>query len=328
LALSLPAPGPHDIAVEHPAKVAPVLRVWSDGKLVRGPEEVPALAPTDAKLDLGGDFTALGALEGRGGGTLFSMRAPEGKWSPDAKALLIRGGWLVYDIGWLGAMTGGPVVNDVQPHVAVLSVSGGTARLWLDGKVIAGKGNFTTPQREGHVFKVGRAAPDFGGEFTQGKIGAVQVWRRALPERAITRLFKDDGVGANPPDFTHLPVGGARPVIESGTGWLQALERSDHAEIVGGWNDLSLAQGARIYQSLCVHCHGTREQPGGFHGNTLPRASDFLVLVWVPKGSTPTTTCPASSPAALSNTPGTLPSTRSATKRWPTPSPTSCNTSA
>jgi hypothetical protein len=41
LTLSLDAKGPHDIAVEHPAKGAPVLRVWSGGKLVRGPEELP-----------------------------------------------------------------------------------------------------------------------------------------------------------------------------------------------------------------------------------------------------------------------------------------------
>src|SRR5687767_1320522 len=54
----------HDVAVEHPAKGAPVLRVWSDGKLVRGPEELPLLSASgakdfpEAKLDLGVDFTA------------------------------------------------------------------------------------------------------------------------------------------------------------------------------------------------------------------------------------------------------------------------------
>lgn len=49
----------HDVAVEHPAKGAPVLRVWSGGKLVRGPEEVSGLSRSgaqdfpDAKMDLG-----------------------------------------------------------------------------------------------------------------------------------------------------------------------------------------------------------------------------------------------------------------------------------
>ena len=143
LTLSLDAKGPYDIAVEHPAKGAPVLRVWSGGKLVRGPEDVQALAKTgaqdfaDARLDLGADFTAMAAFESTGQGTLFSMCAPTGNWVPDAKALFIRGGRLVYDIGWLGAMNSGPKVNDGKPHTAVLSVSGGTAKLWLDGKEIA-----------------------------------------------------------------------------------------------------------------------------------------------------------------------------------------------
>ena len=37
--IALDANGPHDIAVERPVKGAPVLRVWSGGKLVRGPED-------------------------------------------------------------------------------------------------------------------------------------------------------------------------------------------------------------------------------------------------------------------------------------------------
>ena len=114
LTISLGANGPHDIAVEHPADGAPVLRVWSGNKLVRGPEEVPELVQTgakdfsNAKLDLGADFTAMAVFEANGEGTLFSKCAATGKWSPDAKALFIRGGRLVYDIGWLGAITGGP----------------------------------------------------------------------------------------------------------------------------------------------------------------------------------------------------------------------------
>ena len=276
LTLSLDAKGPHDIAVEYPAKGAPVLRVWNDGKLVRGPEDVPALAKTgaqdfpDAGLDLGADFTAMAEFESTGQGTLFSMCAPTGKWSPDAKALFIRGGRLVYDIGWLGAINSGPKVNDSKPHTVVLSVSGGTAKLWLDGKEIAEKANFTKPDQQGHVFKVGRAAPNFAGDFTNGKISVVKVWKRALPKGEIALLFKDSGAGANTPDFTHAPKASGKPVIEGGSGWVQALERSDHAEIVAGWNAKTLEEGATIYKTLCVVCHGTKEQPG-----SLPTALRF-----------------------------------------------------
>jgi cytochrome c5 len=61
-----------------------------------------------------------------------------------------------------------------------------------------------------------------------------------------------------------------KPVIEGGSGWVQALERSDHAEIVAGWNAKTLEEGATIYKTLCVVCHGTKEQPG-----SLPTALRF-----------------------------------------------------
>jgi hypothetical protein len=276
LTITLDANGPHDIAVEHPADGAPVLRVWSGSKLVRGPEDVPRLAQTgardfvDANLDLGADFTAMAAFEANGDGTLLSKCAPKGKWSPDAKALFIRGGRLVYDIGWLGAMTGGPKVNDGKPHTAVLTVRDGAASLWLDGKQIAEKAKLTKPDQKDHLFKVGRASPNFAGDLTKGNIRAVRVWKRALPEGELALLFKNDGAGANTPDFTHTPKAGGKPVIEGGSGWVQALERSDHTEIVAGWNSKTLEEGATIYKTLCVVCHGTKEQPG-----SLPTALRF-----------------------------------------------------
>ncbi len=273
----------HDIAVEQPAKGVPVLRVWSGGKLVRGPEELAGLSASgaaefpDAKLDLGTDFTVVAKFETRGEGTLFSKCAPKGKWEAGAKALLIRDGRLVYDIGWLGEMSGGGKVSDGKPHTAVLTVRGGAAKLWLDGKVIAEEGTLSKPDVAGHVFKVGRAASDFAGDFAKGKIASVRVWSRALPDAEVALLFKADGVGANTPDFAHSPgAGGSRPVIEPAAGvavktaWVQALERSDHAEIVGAWNDKSLAEGAEIYKTMCVICHGTKDAPG-----SLPTALRF-----------------------------------------------------
>ncbi len=272
----------HDIAVEHPAKGAPVLRVWSDGKLVRGPEEVPALAASggrdfpEAKLDLGADFTAAVKFETSGGGALFSKCADAGKWSPDAKALLIRDGRLAYEVGELGTLKGGPRVNDGKPHTAVLTLRGGAAQLWLDGKVIAEKAKFARPDVVAHVFKVGRAASDSAGDFKDGKIESVRVWKRALPDAEVTLLFKAAGEGANTPDFAHTPTsGGLLPHIEKAeipviAAWVQPLERADHADIVSGWNAKTLEEGRQIYSTLCVVCHGTKEQPG-----SLPTALRF-----------------------------------------------------
>ena len=273
----------HDVAVERPAKGAPVLRVWTGGKLMRGPEELATLATSgavdypNAKLDLGADFTAVVKFESKGNGTLFSKCAPTGKWEPDAKALFIRDGRLVYDIGWLGEVAGGEKVNDGKPHTAVLSVRDGTAQIWLDKKMVGEGKKFAKSDAKGHVFKVGRAASDFAGDFTKGKIADVRVWNRALPDAEIALLFSGDGGGANTPDFTHSSAGEAgRPVIAPASGvtvkgaWMQALERMDHAEIVGAWNEKTLEEGKQIYSTLCVVCHGTKEQPG-----SLPTALRF-----------------------------------------------------
>lgn len=269
--LTLDAKAVHDIAIEHPAKGAPLLRMWTDGKLVRGPENAPWLRDEggefpDAGLDLGADFTAMVSFRTTGDGTLFAKCAPKDKWSPGSKALFVRKGQLVYDIGWLGEMSGGKVDDD-KPHVAVLSVKNGHAQLWLDGKMIAEKKEFTRQDVATHVWKVGRATKDFGGNLQQGSIAGLKVWKRA---DNVGFRFQDKAQGANTPDFTYLPRAPEKPSIEGGSGWVQALERSDHSDIVRGWNAKTLKEGAEIYQAMCIVCHGDKDKPG-----SLPTALRF-----------------------------------------------------
>jgi mono/diheme cytochrome c family protein len=274
--LSLEGDGPHDIAVERPAQSEPVLRVWRKGELVRGPEDASGLSVTgkkmfsDARVNTGGDFTAQVMFETSGNGTLFSKCGAVGKWSPDAKALFVRDGRLVYDIGWVGALTGGPRVDDGKPHVTVLRVSEGKAGIWLDGRVIAERSGFSRPDQSAHVFKVGCASENFAGDLVSGRVVGVKVWNRGLPDAEMKLLFSAEGAGANTPDFVYQPTLRAVPEVEGGRGWVQALERSDHASIVAGWGDETLKKGGEIYHSLCVVCHGTKEQPG-----SLPTALRF-----------------------------------------------------
>jgi mono/diheme cytochrome c family protein len=105
----------------------------------------------------------------------------------------------------------------------------------------------------------------------------VQLWARALGAAEIALLFPEKASGANTPDFTCVPATAqTRPQIEPKAGvsvqtaWVQPLERSDHAELVSAWDEKTLAEGKQIYASLCVVCHGTKEQPG-----SLPTALRF-----------------------------------------------------
>lgn len=277
----------HDVAVEHPARQAPVLRVWADGKLVRGPEAVPALGRggaadyPDARVDFSGDFTLFVRFSSEdGAGTLVAKCPPEGDWQPDAKALFLRDGRLVYDIGWLGAMSGGPRVDDGREHLALLVQSGGETRLWLDGRQIARRGEFRRPDAEGHVLRVGRAAENFGGDLIAGRVPEIRYWARALGGAEMRALLEGGPEQANTPDFVHREeaAGGGVPRIEAADGrvpaetWFQPLERSDHAEIVRAWGPESLEEGRRIYTGLCVVCHGTRDEPG-----SLPTATNFAL---------------------------------------------------
>ncbi len=273
----------HDVAVERPAQGAALVRVWTDGRLVRGPEELAELSTggavgfPGAKIDLGRDFTAWVKFATRGGGTLWAKCAAEGKWSRDAKALFIREGRLVYDLGWVGAVSGGDRVDDGRPHLAVVSVRDGEASLWLDGLQVAQRERFSRPDVAGHIFKTGQAATNFGGVFRSGRIDGVKVWARALPEAELRRLSQDGGVGASVADFSYDPaVGAGRPSVEPAAGiavqaaWVQPLERTDHAAVVSGWNAQTLEEGREIYASLCIVCHGTKEQVG-----SLPTALRF-----------------------------------------------------
>lgn len=283
ISVPLPKGKVHDIALEYPVGKAPVLRLWADGKLVKGPEAMPALAQNGAAdfplagLDLGTDFTAVVTFDTKGSGTLFSKCLPNGKWTHDAKALYIRDGKLVYDIAYLGAITGGPKVDDGKPHTAILTSNGGTAQVWLDGSVISQKTNFSKPDINGHVFKIGRATSDFAGDFTDGTIASVRVWKRALPDAEIALLFKEDGARANTEDFSHRPAPQhGIPRVEPAEGatvetsWLQPLGNVNHAELVTKWNAKTLEKGRKIYETSCLVCHGTIDKPG-----SLPTARKF-----------------------------------------------------
>ena len=272
-----------ELAYEHIPSSAPHVRVWIDGKadgegraIGKGRQqeaiEVADLESSRQVLRFDRDFTAMVMFRpGKRGGTLFAKAMPEGKWIPNAKALYLRNNRLIYDIAFLGAMTGESVVAPGKEHVAVLVSEGGNVRMFLDGKMDGSRSGFTAQDPAETVFKLGAATTNFGGEL-DGSISGVRFWRRALNADEIGSLSKGNEKSVNTPDFdwngSKAGVGGlsefgavpgypVRPTLEPGKGFVlhrafvQPLSASDHGELVGGWNEESLKNGETIYNQIC-----------------------------------------------------------------------------
>ena len=111
-------------------------------------------------------------------------------------------------------------------------------------------------------------------ELPEGGSYDIAVERPAQGE-AVLRVWSGVKLLRGPEEVKGLkPL--SRPLVEAAAGatvtsaWVQELERSDHCELVAEWNPQALAEGGKIYASLCVACHGTKDKPG-----TLPTALRF-----------------------------------------------------
>ena len=300
-----------EIAYEHVASKAARVRVWHDGKLVNEGEDLEGSAPpatgaqiaslkdSQQKFRFDRNFTVMVKFSTKGNGPLIAKAAPAGKWEENGKMLLIRDGRLLYDIGWLGEITGRSRVNDGKSHTVVLQMEGKTARLFVDGTLEGEKKEFMRPDRRDHLFKIGAGADDFGGIY-DGKIANVRWWKRALNTKEVKQLATGKEDSVNTPDY-HWKAGGSqkpgpqpkpRKLVETNFGRLpgfathvklmagkgfslkkatvQPLEASDHGELIRNWDAESLARGKVVYGQLCVTCHGTLEKEG-----SLPTALRF-----------------------------------------------------
>ena len=221
-------------------------------------------------------------------GTLVARAPEQGKWKPKGKTLFLRNGRLTYDIGWEGAVKGGPNLADGKEHIAVMTVDeDGKVELFVDGKSVA-KRELASDDDPKHVFKIGSTATDFAGDFGGGEINQVLFWERNLNPEEVKSLGNGNALEVNTPDFHWNPAAsptnkkpapelvsyGAEPGypaeitfhrIEGVTfheAWIQPLQKSDHAEILAQWDDNAFERGKSIYAQLCVTCHGTATQEG------------------------------------------------------------------
>ncbi len=240
-------------------------------------EQAPSLlwqSTANDGYDLGGDFTIATKFRSEADGTLVAKCATDGKWKPNHKALFIEGGKLVYDIGFVGAMASKEKVADGKWHHAVLVNGNGKARLFVNGKLVAEKKDFSTKDTADSLLRIGAGAENFGGAF-QGEIGFVRYWSRELPMEEIASLGKGDEAKTNTPQLNWKPEDSIAPAENS---------EIDHARLIRSWNQGSLESGERIYSGMCITCHGNQKVEGSlptalrFHSGDFKNGSDPLSM--------------------------------------------------
>ena len=227
-------------------------------------------------FNMGKDFTAYVRFKARGDGTLFSKAVPGEKWLEDGKALYIREGRLIYDIGWKGMITGSKKVNDGKWHEAALVTRSGKASLYLDGKRISENKSFSANDPAKALFQIGTCTADFGGDL-EGTISNLRYWKRGLDEKESLLAVSNRVAETNTPDFNWLPSNSTQPekknqeskpsIIDGFVAWhasitanndqikisevsVSELGDADLSQILKAWDHNSLARGARIYNGF------------------------------------------------------------------------------
>ena len=270
--------GPSEAVVSEPSLGAFLAPLWESKETAGAKPRFVADDEVSAACDFGAESWAVTArFRTTNGGTLVSKCPPEGKWVPDAKALFLRGGRLVYDIGWVGALTSKRRFDDGEWHRVVLTSDGGVARLWVGGELEAERADFRADDRDGFVLKVGAANVDFAGTL-QGEVARVRFWKDGLSEEQARTLSRGD-MPSDEPSFRWDPSeeasdalypsfregeavrGPIRLVAGSSAArfanvWVRPLEEVDHAGMIASWGPESLARGRATYEGLCVTCHG------------------------------------------------------------------------
>jgi len=289
-----------DVAFAHRMGSHPRVSVWTDDVLVRHDEEITEGSPrgfttrvpgstaegeplavaddaTSARADWGADHFAVDAVfKSNGRGTLLSKCPPEGVWVADAKALFLRGGRLVYDIGWVGAVTSDRTYNDGEWHHVVLTSDAGTARMFVDGDLVGEHEDFAAPDQPEFVLKVGDANENFGGtyegalaqvRFFDGPLSAEEAravseghppprdpvfdWASEIEPAALPAALEQGDPLAGPIRLQTIGAG-----VRFANAWTRPLGAIDHAGLIETFGPESFLRGASIYAGSCVSCHG------------------------------------------------------------------------
>ncbi|MDP6446502.1 MAG: heme-binding protein, partial [Pirellulaceae bacterium] len=190
------------------------------------------------------DFTIAAKINTRADGSIFCQTANESKWRPDGKSLFIRGGRLVFDIGWVGAVNGKRKVNDGKPHDVAMTWKHETGEVsfYVDGKLDArGSLRPKQPQRN-QVVRLGFTAANFPATpYFRGQLAEVRFYQRAL---AADELAADE-LAAN----EHKPIGHWRVSGTTGEAAPNLAAKEGVAKVVRG-GAASTVSGATLLAGL------------------------------------------------------------------------------
>ncbi|MDD7983890.1 LamG domain-containing protein [Lentisphaera marina] len=274
------------------------VRLWLDAKesknfTLKSSQNLPHhFSPEVSKrIDLSGkkDFTFFTRFKTTKNGTIFSKCNAEGRWIPKGKALYLEDGELVYDIGWLGEIRAGKNFNDGKWHSVVVSNQNGTVTLYADGQKLAERKNFSAPDQESFVFKIGEAADNFGGAFS-GAIQQVAFSQKLLPNPK-SLSFQNFVNKCDISWKNDKPTASEKITFQTQSGDLHFANiqirprpSSDLKKEISSWSELSMKRGQKVYNGLCITCHGDTSKDGAlptaikFHEGQFKNGSDPLSI--------------------------------------------------
>lgn len=239
------------------------------------------------EFSLEGDFTLFTKFSAKEDGSLFVRGDTTKKWKRHAKTLAIKGGKLIYDIGWVGAIKSDNKVTDGKNHFAVVRSHDGEIELYLDGKLIGKNKKLAIKDTAGHLFQVGHGT-DFIKRLSNGKVSNIRYWKRSISDKELTDLGAGKPEKVNTPDRVWSPkeypaalspewIEGEKFILslpENGitvhSATILPLDLADHAKLIRSLNAKSLAHGKEIYTTICATCHGDLNKEG-----SLPTAMRF-----------------------------------------------------
>ncbi|WP_162006695.1 DUF6797 domain-containing protein [Roseimaritima sediminicola] len=154
------------------------------------------------------DYSLVVRFRTEGDGTLIAKTADQAKWVPDGKSLFVRGGKLVFDIGWVGAIQSQRRVDDGRWHTAAVLFDSQAKRVTLvvDGQPQAERPLAPKNAVSDHVLRIGWTSENFPAQPAfEGRIQRIQFHRKRfaqpqwealcrfqLPEQTVGETLRAD----------------------------------------------------------------------------------------------------------------------------------------